>query len=88
MKKNNWTGSDKQLSLLKPTIEINENPYYQQNPYYQKWKKGRPTKAMLEQRRLWQKWEIENNDLFKLIAKIKGLQPNWKHEEKSFLENN
>jgi len=43
---------------------------------------------MLEQRRLWQKWEIENNDLFKLIAKIKGLQPNWKHEEKSFLENN
>jgi len=52
MEKSNWIGSNELLGLMKPAIEINENPYYQ------KWGKGRPTKAKLKQMELWQKWEV------------------------------
>ena len=77
--KQNWIGSSELLGLIRPAIQINENPYYQ------KWKRGRPTREMIKQRDLWQKWEMDNNHLFKLINSIKDAKPNYKHKEKSFL---
>lgn len=77
--KSNWIGSNDLFGLMKPAIVISENPYYQ------KWGRGRPTKAMLKQRELWQKWEMDNSPFFKLIASIKDAEPSYKHEEKSFL---
>jgi len=78
MEKSNWIGTTELLGLMKPAIQINENPYYQ------KWGRGRPTKQMLKQRGLWQKWDTDNNPLLKLVASIKDVKPNYKHEEKGF----
>ena len=73
--KHNWIASSDMMNFLKPTIEINKNPYYQ------KWKRGRPTKQMIRQRELWQKWELENNDTIKLFESLKEHKLSYNHNE-------
>jgi hypothetical protein len=77
--KANWISQKTQIDLIKPTIQI------ERNPYYQKWGKGRPTKQMLKQRDLWTNWELKNNPLLNLMSNIKEISLNYKHKEKSFL---
>ena len=78
--KANWVNSKNVIDIVLPIVEVKTNPYYT------KWKRGRPTKDMIKQRELWQKWEIDNNDYFKLIFSIKDTKPSYKHEEKSFFK--